>query len=128
MADTDIQDQNITNYARGSFKRTWIEDEAMYYAAFHPEFIDDDGLDETGRYFVVMLHPRGMFKFNLVLRDDSWVLDDEVDLENADNLIDDILDNENSEKSFHVRNHDVKTMVSEERLQWVSDCICKRYM
>jgi hypothetical protein len=95
--------KNITDYARGAFKRTYEEGNAIYYAAFHPEFIDDDGHDRTGKYFVVLLHSSGMYIFHLVESHDKWIVENE-------NL------------------YFLLAKVGEERLQWISDCICKRGM
>jgi hypothetical protein len=102
MSDIN-REKNTTDYASGAFKRTYEEGNARYYAAFHPEFIDDDGLDQTGRYLVVFLHPTGMYTFHLVESHDKWIVENE-------NL------------------YFLLAKVGEERLQWISDCICKRGM
>ncbi|MBS1918282.1 MAG: hypothetical protein JST87_18595 [Bacteroidetes bacterium] len=67
----------ITDYASLSFKREYREGNAVYYAAFHPEFIDDEGLDQTGRYLIVLLHYTGMYTFHMARQNNRWVIDSE---------------------------------------------------
>lgn len=51
---------------------------AVYYATFHPElYPEEDELDATGRYLVVLLDPNRLRHFYMTQTDDKWIPSDE---------------------------------------------------
>lgn len=79
MENNLFPDEFHTDYSSGSFMRTYIIENAIYYAAFHHELYrdTDDLLDETGRIYVVMVHPTGQHHFYMKRGADNWIVDDD---------------------------------------------------
>ena len=71
-------ERNLVRYDKGVFIKPYVKDGAVYYASFHPElYPEEDGLDATGRYLVVLLHPNGMDHFYMIHNGDKWIPSDE---------------------------------------------------
>ena len=75
---SENEEDNLVHYETGAFIKTYVKDGAVYYATFHPElYPEEDGLDATGRYLVVLLQPSGLIHFYMIRRDDKWSPSDE---------------------------------------------------
>jgi len=75
---SENEENDLVHYETGAFIKTYAKDGAVYYATFHPElYPEEDGLDATGRYLVVLLHPLGLSHFYMIERDGKWVPSDE---------------------------------------------------
>lgn len=76
--DSENEEDNLVHYETGTFIKTYSKDGAVYYATFHPElYPEEDGLDATGRYLVVLLQPTGLSHFFMIRGDDKWIPSDE---------------------------------------------------
>jgi hypothetical protein len=71
-------EDDLIHYETGVFTQTYVKDGAVYYATFHPElYPEEDGLDATGRYLVVLLHFNGLSQFYMIRSNDKWIPSDE---------------------------------------------------
>ena len=116
------ENENLVRYDTGAFIKTYEEDGAVYYATFHPElYAEEDGLDATGRYLVVLLQPSGLTQLYLVHRDGKWIPDADFDEDDADRTIDMVLENTDEDAEIPTRSYD--KIISPDTLQWLSDAI-----
>ena len=64
LLDSPNGGDQVTNYADGQFSRYYEFDGVVYYFSIFSELVkEEDGLDFTGRQFVVLLHPLGLTHF-----------------------------------------------------------------
>ena len=76
--ENSADEGNLVRYDRGVFFKSYVIAGGVYYASFHPEwYAEEDGLDSTGRYLVVLLHPNGMDHFYMIHNGDKWIPSDE---------------------------------------------------
>jgi hypothetical protein len=76
--ENSANEGNLVRYDKGVFIKTYVIAGSVYYASFHPElYAEEDGLDATGRYFVVLLHPNGMDHFYMIHNGNKWIPSDE---------------------------------------------------
>lgn len=115
---------NLTDYSDGLFIEHYQEDNAIYYASFHPEFYaEEDGLENTQRYLIILLQPSGLNQFYVVFQDDKWVPDfEDKNIQQVDQVLNNILNVNNKEQS-QLEERNFPLLVSEDKLEWISDCI-----
>jgi len=121
----NISGKSLCDYSHGVIFETYAAGDAVYYASCHPELCpEEDGLDATGRYLVVLLQPNGLFQFHVVLRDGKWIPDLE---EYGDNQVDEVLENIMNQSDDTKELHPTRFTlpVSQEQLDWISDCIIR---
>ncbi len=121
----NVSGKHLTDYSGGVIFETYEDGDTIYYVICHPElYSEEDGLDATGRYLVVLLQPNGLFQFHVVLRDGKWTPDLE---EYGDNDVEELLENiisRNDEKS-ELRPTHFTLPIDQSRLDWISDCIIR---
>jgi len=69
---------SLVDYSSPAFKSEYEMNGMHLYAFFAPElFQDDEGLDATGKYLVVLLHPTGQYTFTMYSSDGFWKIDEQ---------------------------------------------------
>ncbi len=64
--------ENQINYSEHSYRCLYEFEEVVYYFDVHTEFFAmEDGLDFTGGFWVVLLHPLGLNTFEVTLDDNA---------------------------------------------------------
>ena len=120
---SENDEDSLVHYETGAFIKTYKEDGAVYYASFHEElYPEDDGLDGTGRYLVVLLQPSGLSHFYMIPEEDKWIPSDEHFSAIAEGDADDSTpDNTESERKTPTMQLDL--LISAGMLAWLSDVI-----
>jgi hypothetical protein len=121
--NTGKEVRQLVRYDTGAFIKTYENDGAVYYASFHPElYSEEDSLEATARYLVVLLQPTGLTQLYLVSRDGKWIPDDDdFDEDNADWISD--MQPENTDEDADNRTRSYDQLISPDMLQWLSDAI-----
>jgi|GEM_PF-4860688 len=115
--------EDLVRYDTGAFIKTYVKDGAVYYASFHPElYPEEDGLDSTGRYLVVLLQDSGLSEIYLICQNGKWVPDEEnfSDID-TDQTVETILNN--TEEDTEIPTRQFSQLTAPDMLEWLSDAI-----
>lgn len=114
---------DLVRYDTGAFIKTYVKDGAVYYASFHPElYSEEDGLDSTGRYLVVLLQDSGLTEIYLTCQNGKWIPDEDnfSDID-KDQTVEIKLNNAEEDTEIPTRQFD--QFIAPDMLEWLSDAI-----
>ena len=115
--------EGLVRYDTGAFIKTYVEDGAVYYASFHPElYPEEDGLDATGRYMVVLLQASGLTEIYLTCQNGKWIrYEDNFSDIDTDQTVEIIPNNAEEDTEIPTRQFD--QFIAPDMLEWLSDAI-----
>ena len=72
------KNSELVDYSSTTFFKTYELNGMLFYAFFAQElYSEEDGLDSTGNYRIVLLHSSGQYSFTMYRSDGFWKIDEE---------------------------------------------------